>query len=78
MAFAGSSPILIPRGDANLPVPISSVFNFSTFSGRKAFKARISDSYAGLYFSYQVSYSSAYLLKVSQEFILIPHRIVHI
>lgn len=71
---AGSSPYLIPRGTANLPVPapISRVLRIPGFSGMNVFRARSSDSYAGLYFSYQASYFSAYLSKASQDFIKIP------
>jgi|GEM_PF-2593804 len=74
IGLAGSSPYLIPRGNANLPVPvpISRVLRVPGFSGTKVFRARNSDSYAGLYFSYQASYSSAYLSKASQDFIKVP------
>lgn len=40
----------------------------------KIFKARSSDLYAGLYFSYQASYSSAYFSKASQVFMKNPPR----
>lgn len=74
IALAGSSPYLIPKGAANLPVPtaISRVLRFSGFFGMKVFRARSSDSYAGLYFSYQASYSSAFFSKASQGFIRVP------
>lgn len=76
IGLEGSSPSPIPRAEANLPVPtpISRDFSFSGFSGRKVFRAKSSDSYAGLYFSYQASYSSAYLSKLSHEFIKTPLR----
>jgi len=74
IGLAGSSPYPIPRGAANLPVPtpISRVLRFPGFSGKNVFRARSSDSYAGLYVSYQASYSSAYLSKASQDFITVP------
>ncbi|MFZ2500113.1 MAG: hypothetical protein ACP5N0_09460 [Methanosarcina sp.] len=74
IALEGSSPNPIPREEANLPVPtpISSAFSFSRSSGRNALRAKSSDSYAGLYFSYQASYSSAYLSKVSHDLMKIP------
>ncbi|AKB29293.1 hypothetical protein MSSIT_2574 [Methanosarcina siciliae T4/M] len=74
IGLAGSSPYTIPKGAENLPVPapISRVLRFPGFSGKNVFRARSSDSYAGLYFSYQESYSSAYLSKASQGFIKVP------
>jgi hypothetical protein len=74
IAPAGSSPYPSPRGAANLPVPAptSRALRFSGFSGTKVFRAISSDSYAGLYFPYQASYSSACLSKVSQGFIGVP------
>lgn len=77
IAFEGSSPYPNPKEAANLPVPapISRALSFPGFSGTKVFRARSSDSYADLYFSYQASYSSAYLSKASQGFIVSLHQV---